>query len=427
LAHVQDLITAARTRQSFDADSLPSRREFVVNLAAALGASALPGATILPDSLTTPPAEKNEFSALRGVNYYPSWALSLPELWLDYRPTAVEFELSLAQSIGVNAVRVWLGSTPWEKLGEKMLDRVSHFLRTSQKLGLKVIPCIFDSCGVEVSSYSGEVIPLRTAYRRVMNSPAVNQPSRDRIKLLAGPYSETVGRDALCPYSEHDPSVLLWQWHAPSPGYSKLGSKDWPASERYLRAVLKRFGTHPAVIAWDLMNEPCCVRILSATDNGGSAFDKQVVYRFIAHMRDVADSIRPLPPITFGAESAQTMRDLVAYSDLLSFHTYEANPAKLASILDNERGFATKHQKPLLLTESIAALFVNSSASTGDVPQVELFRECLPILERASIGYFLVALMEGRFPFAWVGFFRPDGTRKAVADYIESVLKSARS
>jgi hypothetical protein len=427
VAHVPDLNVEDTTRQTIATGSLQSRRDFVTNLATVLAFSAIPEASTLANAFTTPHDDKDAFSKIRGVNYYPSWTPSLPDLWVDYRPSAVEFELSLARSIGVNAVRVWLGTTPWDKLGDKMLDRISHFLETSRKLGLKVMPCIFDSCGVEASSYSGEVVPLQAAYRRLMSSPAVNQPSRDRIKFLAGPYAETVGRDSLCPYSEQDPSVLLWQWHAPSPGYSKLDPKFWPTSERYLRAILKRFGNHPAVMAWDLMNEPCCIKILSASDNGGAAFDKEVVYRFIGRMREVVDSMRPLAPITYGAESAQTMHDLVQYSDVLSFHTYESKPEKLAAMLDTEREFATQHQKPLLLTESIATLFVNSSASTGDGPQVDLFRECLPVIEKASVGYFLVALMEGRFPFAWVGFFRPDGTRKPVADYIESVLKPSRS
>lgn len=405
------------------------RREF-------LALSAIPASACLvaekamraaPDSGSgpqrLPPADR--CSGVRGVDYYPSWVRSLPDLWLHYDPERLRFELSLARALGFNTVRAWLGTMPFERLGKGMLEHVADFFTACGELGLGAIPCIFDSCGVEPSSYSGEVVRIREAYDRLMRSPRISQESRNLIRELAGAYAVAAGRDARCPYSEEDPSVLVWQWHTPSPGYSRIGREYWPALERYLRALLGRFGNHPAVLAWDLMNEPNCVRLLTVPPGGSPAFDRQAVRHFVERMREVAESVKPRKPITIGAENAQTMRDLADYAEILSFHTYEEDPQKLAAILKEERAFAGSQHKPLLLTEAVAVLFPRSTSDTGDAAQLALYRRSLPMLEQAGTGYCLVALMEGCFPWAWVGYFRPDGTRKAVADYLESVLKNA--
>jgi hypothetical protein len=367
------------------------------------------------------PASYDGFSHVRGINYYPSWTRSLPDLWTDYDPAQVRFELSLARGLNANAVRVWLGTGPWERSEKTMLDRVEDFLSACQEQHLQVLPVVFDSCGVEPTDYSGEIMTLPRAYEKLMHSPQVNQASRAFIQTLAGKYVSTAGRNALCPYSESDPSTLLWQWHAPSPGYSKLTENHWKKYEAYLTAILRRFDSHPAIMAWDLFNEPRCIRILSRSETGDAAFDWQRVYRFIAHMRGVAGRLSRSKPITFGAESTVTMRDLAEHSPLLSFHTYEADPAKLRALLKETSAFAAAQRKPVLLSETLSVLFLNQTADADDATQLALYRSTLPVIESAGMGYFAVAVMEGRFPFSWVGMFRADGSRKPVADYVESV------
>lgn len=395
----------------------PSRRSFLQTSAAAAASLLAPPMLAAVDQ----PASFSDFSSIRGINYYPSWTRSLPDLWTEYDPERVRFELSLARSLNANAIRVWLGTEPWERSEKVMLDRVEDFLSACQDQHLQVLPVVFDSCGVEPSDYSGEIVTLPQAYERLMRSPQVNQASRAFVQTLAGKYVNSAGRNALCPYSESDPSTLLWQWHAPSPGYSKLTENYWTKYESYLTAVLRRFDSHPAILAWDLFNEPRCIRILSRSEAGGAAFDWQRVSRFIAHMRTVAASLSPLKPITFGAESTATMRDLAEYAPLLSFHTYEADPQKLRVLLSETAAFASAQKKPVLLSETLSVLFLNRTSDSDDATQLQLYRSTLPVIEAAGMGYFAVAVMEGRFPFSWVGMFRPDGTRKPVADYVESV------
>ncbi len=406
-----------------------SRRSFLTRVGAALTVAATSrmwgwNAAFLSHAASLHSTDQNEtYAKIRGVNYYPSWTRSLPDLWTHYDPEAVRFELSLARGVGFNSIRVWLGTAPWEKLGDKMLGSVADFFAARQQFNLSVIPCIFDSCGVESSSYSGEVLPVPEAFERAMKNPNTTEASKLRMRAFAGDYVKTAGRNAMCPYSEEDSSTILWQWHAPSPGYKRLGRENWPKWEKYLRAVLGRFGDHPAVLAWDLMNEPNCIRIFNVPQGGGLPFDQKVVYDFIDRMRHVAESIKPRKPITIGAESQNAMHELASYAEVLSFHTYEADPLKLTKVMQEETAFAKEQRKPLLLTESAALLSVRTEADTGDAAQLELYRKSLPVLEAAGVGYYLVALMAGRFPFAWVGYLRPDGTRKVVADYIESVLK----
>jgi hypothetical protein len=408
-----------------------SRRDFLATAGASLAilaAGESAGWAKPSDAPAIPQATSNldPYGSVRGVDYYPSWCRSLPDLWTQYDRDAVRFELSLARELGFNSVRVWLGTTPWQQLGNEMWNRVDHFLATSQQFGMKVIPCIFDSCGVETSTYTGEVVSIPEAYARAMKNPKTTDASRERMRLLAGPYVETAGRNAWCPYSEIDPTTILWQWHAPSPGYSLLGQEHWPKWEKYLRQVLGRFGDHPAVLVWDLMNEPNCIRIFNVAAEGGLGFDQKIVYRFIERMREVAETVKPRKPITLGFENQLGMRQMASAAEVLSFHTYEPDVSKLEAMLAGEKAFAASQKKPLLLTEAAAVLFIRGTADTDDATQVDLYRKSIPVLERGGIGYYMVALMAGRFPFAWVGFLRPDGTRKPVADYIESMLRPKR-
>jgi hypothetical protein len=398
-----------------------SRRSFLRSSAAA-AVSLLAVRTLAVGGQTKSSAP--DFSHIRGINYYPSWTKSLPDLWNDYDPARVRFELGLARSLNANAVRVWLGTEPWERSESTMLAHVADFLSACVEHNLLAMPVVFDSCGVEPSDYNGEVTTLAQAYEKLNRSPRVNAPSRALIQAFAGKYAETAGRNALCPYSESDPSTLLWQWHQPSPGYSKLSENNWPKYGSYLTALLRRFDSHPAVLAWDLFNEPACVRILSRSGNGDAPFDRQRVYRFISHMRTVAAELSPRKPITIGAESAATMKDLAEYATLLSFHSYEADLSKLRALFKESAAFASEQRKALLLSETLSVLFVKQTADTSDDSQLRLYREVLPVIESAGIGYFAVAVMEGRFPFSWVGMFRADGSRKPVADLIESAWRA---
>ena len=113
---------------------------------------------------------------------------------------------------------------------------------------------------------------------------------------------------------------------------------------------------------------------------------------------------------------------MASHAEVLSFHCYEPDVSKLAQMLRAEQAFAASENKPLLLTEAAAVLFVRQTSDTDDATQLSLYRKTMPVLAGANVSYFLVALIEGRFPFSWVGYFRPDGTRKPVADYIESAL-----
>jgi hypothetical protein len=404
-----------------DRDSpFTSRRSFLRCTAAAAVTLLTAGAS---DRMDSRESSGPDFSRIRGINYYPSWTRSLSDLWTDYDPARVRFELGLARSLNANAVRVWLGTDPWEKSEIAMFEHVADFLSACQEHHLQVMPVVFDSCGVEPADYSGEVMTLPQGYEKLMHSVRVNRPSRGLMQKLAGKDVSSGGRSAVCPYSESDPSTLLWQWHTPSPGYSKLTEDHWTRYEAYLTALLHRFDSHPAVLAWDLFNEPRIVRILSRTEAGEVAFDPQRIYHFIAHMGAVARSLSPRKPITIGAESTGTMRDLAEYASLLSFHTYEPDPIKLAELLRETATFASHHRKGILLSETLSILFLSQTSDSADDAQLRLYRSALPVIEASGMGYFAVALMEGRFPFSWVGMFRPDGSRKPVADYVESVWR----
>src|SRR5260370_546695 len=82
--------------------------------------------------------------------------------------------------MGVTGVRVWVGRGEWEEIGSEMGNRFELLLAPAQHLDRSVVPCIFDSCGVEPSTVTTDVVKLPEAYARAMKHPNTNDASRER-------------------------------------------------------------------------------------------------------------------------------------------------------------------------------------------------------------------------------------------------------
>lgn len=84
-----------------------------------------------------------------GCNYVPSYAINQYEIWQPetFNPEIIDNELSLAESIGFNTLRIYLHEGLWyaDKVGFK--KRIDQFLDIADKHGMKLIITFFTNGG----------------------------------------------------------------------------------------------------------------------------------------------------------------------------------------------------------------------------------------------------------------------------------------
>ena len=113
----------------------------------------------------------------------------------------------------------------------------------------------------------------------------------------------------------------------------------WPESDRHAEALLARFRDHPAVLAWDLKNEP---------NNDYAASGRATVDAWLAHTARVARAADPNHLITIGWLGPDAAHNLAGEVDFISFHFF-APADQLAAGYAGLRARAPG--KPIALTE----------------------------------------------------------------------------
>ena len=132
-------------------------------------------------------ADGDDLSWMRGANYVPSYAKNDVQIWMEYDPVVIDRELGFTQRLTLNTVRVFLNVAVYEYHPEKFLADFENFLSLADKHGLKVMPVLFDNCSssevVDMNNYKGKI------------------------------------------------------W-LPSPGFARMGDKDWPEMEKFIAAAV---------------------------------------------------------------------------------------------------------------------------------------------------------------------------------------------
>src|SRR5215467_1482517 len=85
---------------------------------------------------------------LVGCNFLPSTAINQLEMFQadTFDLKTIDRELGWAQSLGFNAIRVYLQDQLWQQDSQGFLARLDQFLATADKHGIGVVFVLFDSC-----------------------------------------------------------------------------------------------------------------------------------------------------------------------------------------------------------------------------------------------------------------------------------------
>ncbi len=295
-------------------------------------------------------AASDDLSWMRGANYVPSYARNDIQQWMEYDSAVIDRELGYAEWLKLNTVRVFLNVAVFEKQPEKFLADFENFLTLADKHGIKVMPVIFDSCldpqEVDVNNYKGK------------------------------------------------------NW-IPSPGFPRLGDKDWPTMEKFIVAVVGKHRDDKRVVMWDVMNEP-----ESTGFNWRNPEGKDKIVEFVRRALKRVKDEKPVQPLGIGWAYPNNIEIAADLSDVLIMHCY-ADPKGLEHNLGKLKEMGKLLNKPVIINEFLAR------------PR-QRAEKALPVISREKVGWCFWELMIGSTQFAeektrypgipFQGNLYPDGT-----------------
>jgi len=264
---------------------------------------------------------------LIGANYIPATAINELEMWQadTFDPKRIDLELTWAESLGMNTMRVFLHDLLWQQDSEGFRARIDAFLTISARHHIRPLFVLFDSCW--------------------------------------------------------DPFPRLGPQHAPTPGVHNSGwvqspgakvledPAEYPRLEAYVKGVVGAFANDDRILGWDVWNEPDNLNPSSyKPKEPADKVDR--VLALLPRVFDWARSVNPTQPLTSGIwkgdwsanEKLSAMAKIqVEQSDVISFHSYDA-PAELAKRIK----YLERYHRPLLCTEYMAR--GNKSTFSGSLP-----------------------------------------------------------
>ena len=269
---------------------------------------------------------------LVGANYVPSDAVNELEMFqaATYNPALNEKELGMAESIGMNTMRVFLHDQLWSSDREGFRQRLDGFLEICARHHIRPMLVLFDSCW-EPDPHLG---PQHPPIPGVHNSGWVQSPGR--VRLL-------------------DRSIE-------------------PLLKDYVQGVIGAFGKDERMLAWDIWNEPDNGRDLAEDLSAKVKRVNELLPQAFAWAREM----HPQQPLTSGvwagdwsdpARQSETTGIQLAQSDVISFHNYDW-PEGFQARIESLRPLG----RPLLCTEYMA----RGSGSTFDT--------VLPIAKRERVA-----------------------------------------
>ncbi len=280
---------------------------------------------------------------LVGANYVPSNAINQLEMFqaATFDAAINDRELGLAESIGMNTMRVFLQDQLWTQDSAGFSQRLDAFLAIAAKHHIRPILVLFDSCW-EANPHLG---PQHPPIPGVHNSGWVQSPG----------------------------------------GPEMLDKAAYPKLEAYVKGVVSRFGKDDRVLAWDLWNEP--------DNTNDTRFDEPknkaaLVEALLPQVFVWVRSASPTQPLTSGvwhgnwsdpAKMGSMTKLQLAESDVITFHDYSFPEVFEARILSLQ-----PLHRPIICTEYMA----RGAGSTFDLS--------LPIAKKYNVGAINWGLVAGK-------------------------------
>jgi cellulase (glycosyl hydrolase family 5) len=273
---------------------------------------------------------------LIGSNYIPKSAINQLEMWQEttFDPEEIEKELTWAEAMGMNTMRVFLHDLLWQQDAPGFEKRIDRFLTMASRHHIRPMFVLFDSCWDPLPHLGLQHPPI--------------------------------------------PGVHNSGW-VQSPGATALGdANQYPRLMAYVRGVVGAFAKDDRILAWDVWNEP-------GADNLGSYPKEELkdktgrVLKLLPQVFAWVREANPVQPLTSGVWAADTSPDganlgelqqiQLRESDIITFHNYS-----WPEYFKSQVTWLKKYNRPVICTEYMA----RSVGSTFDT--------VLPIAKKESVG-----------------------------------------
>ena len=179
-----------------------------------------------------------------------------------------------------------------------------------------------------------------------------------------------------------------------------IKDENWPAAEKYIRAVVGAVKGTPGLLCWDIMNEPTCNDYHNHAPEELKAERAAEIFRFVRKACQTCKEVAPDDDITVGVtypkfiESASP--DLV---DVISFHDYRETRAIIRENYEIAKAAAEKYGKQMINSEM------------GCIGRSNPYDLALQMAEEYNTGWYLFELMISSPGWGEIhGIFYPDGT-----------------
>ena len=273
-----------------------------------------------------------------------------------WNPRLNDKELGLAESVGMNTVRVFLQDQLWSQDSAGFTKRLDAFLAIAATHHIRPILVLFDSCW-DPNPVLG---PQHPPVAGVHNSGWVQSPGRRELS---------------------DPSYE-------------------PKLRAYVQGVVGAFANDSRVLAWDVWNEPDNMN----ANSYGKVEDPDKI-KHVDHLLPLvfawARESNPAQPLTSGVwhgawgdaiQQSETVKIQLAESDIITFHNYEwpeRFEARVKELMPLHR--------PILCTEYMA----RGAGSTFD--------NSLPIARKYNVAAINWGLVAGKTQtyLPWDSWQRP--------------------
>lgn len=235
---------------------------------------------------------------ITGADYLPATAINQLEMWQaeTFDPETIDKELSWAESIGFNTMRVYLHSISWKQDPGGFKKRIDQYLKIADKHGIKTMFVFFDDCWNKVGIAGKQPDPKPGIH----NSGWVQDPG--------DPHSS-------------DPSTF-------------------PELKKYVQDVMTTFKNDQRILLWDLYNEP------------GNSGKKEKSLPLLKNVFTWAREVNPDQPISVGlwAWDFEKLNEFqLRNSDIITYHNYE-EPQWHQRTID----LLKANGRPLICTEYMA-------------------------------------------------------------------------
>jgi len=159
---------------------------------------------------------------ISGSDFIPSTAINQLEMWQadTFDPKTIERELGYAESIGFNAMRVFLHSMAWQQDSKGFKTRVNEYLTIADKHHIQTIFVFFDDCW-NATAKNGKQPDPKTG---IHNSGWLQDPGARLTDTGEIPMLQKYVTDILTTF-KHDKRILLWDLYN-EPGNSSKGDKS---------------------------------------------------------------------------------------------------------------------------------------------------------------------------------------------------------